>query len=210
MEHLAGHPNIVVLHSAFEDKTHVHLVLELCTGGELFDRIAARGHFSERTAAQLMSTIVSVVAHCHKRHIIHRDLKPENFLLADRSPSAPLKVTDFGLSVFFKEGAAHGHSIGGAGRESDAMLEVGRGNCSAIVGLQYPRMWPMRPEACLWRKAASMFGAVAALAWSSDSVLHWLLPLCDVAGEVLLGCQGSPYYVAPECIKGKYGKECDV
>lgn len=84
MEHLAGHPNIVTLNGTIEDKTHVHLILELCAGGELFDRISARGHFSERTAAQLMSTIVSVVAHFHQSHVIHRDLKPENFLLASR------------------------------------------------------------------------------------------------------------------------------
>lgn len=72
--------------------------------GQLFDRIAARGHYSERAASQLMRTIVEVVAFCHKNNVIHRDLKPENFLMADKREEAPVKVTDFGLSVFYKEG----------------------------------------------------------------------------------------------------------
>lgn len=114
MHHLAGHPNIVVLKNAFEDKHHVHLVLELCAGGELFDRIAARGHYSERAAAQLMSTIVSVVAFCHSHNVIHRDLKPENFLMADKREDSQLKVTDFGLSVFYKPGETFKDTVGSA------------------------------------------------------------------------------------------------
>eukprot|EP00967_Tisochrysis_lutea_P044532 scaffold54059_cov19-Tisochrysis_lutea.AAC.7 len=71
-------------------------------GGELFDSIVKRGHYSERDAAELIRTIVSVVAHCHNMGVIHRDLKPENFLLSDKSPRAQLKATDFGLSSFFQ------------------------------------------------------------------------------------------------------------
>ena len=114
MHHLAGHPNIVTLKGAFEDKHDVHIVMELCSGGELFDRIAARGHYSERAAAILTKTIVSVVDYCHKNNVIHRDLKPENFLLADKREDAPLKVTDFGLSVFYKEGEVFTDTVGSA------------------------------------------------------------------------------------------------
>ncbi|KAI7742197.1 hypothetical protein M8C21_017753 [Ambrosia artemisiifolia] len=58
MHHLAGQPNIVELKGAFEDKHSVHLVMELCAGGELFDRIIAKGHYTERAAASLLRTIV--------------------------------------------------------------------------------------------------------------------------------------------------------
>lgn len=104
MYHLSGHPNVVKLRKAFEDKANIHLVMELCSGGELFDRIAERGHYSEKDAARMMRTIVSVVHHCHTMNVVHRDLKPENFLLSDKSDAAVLRATDFGLSRFFKEG----------------------------------------------------------------------------------------------------------
>lgn len=104
MHHLTGQPNIVELKGAYEDKQSVHLVMELCAGGELFDRIIAKGHYTERAAASLMRTIVQIVHTCHSMGVIHRDLKPENFLLLNKDENAPLKATDFGLSVFFKEG----------------------------------------------------------------------------------------------------------
>lgn len=109
MHHLAGQENVVELKAAFEDKHSVHLVMELCAGGELFDRIIQRGHYSERAAAGLCRTIVQVVQTCHSLGVIHRDLKPENFLLANKTEESPLKATDFGLSVFFKHGEVHCH-----------------------------------------------------------------------------------------------------
>lgn len=104
MHHLTGQPNIVELKGAYEDKQSVHLVMELCAGGELFDRIIAKGHYTERAAASLLRTIVQIVHTFHSMGVVHRDLKPENFLLLSKDENAPLKATDFGLSVFFKQG----------------------------------------------------------------------------------------------------------
>eukprot|EP00850_Spirogloea_muscicola_P022730 SM000309S11865 [mRNA] locus=s309:195:4180:+ [translate_table: standard] len=114
MHHLAGHENVVELKGAYEDKHAVHLVMELCAGGELFDRIIARGHYSERAAASLTKTIVKVVETCHSLGVMHRDLKPENFLLSSKKEDAPLKATDFGLSVFFKPGDKFADIVGSA------------------------------------------------------------------------------------------------
>lgn len=61
MRHLPPHPNIVSLKDTYEDDTAVHLVMELCEGGELFDRIVARGHYTEKAAALVTKTIVEVV-----------------------------------------------------------------------------------------------------------------------------------------------------
>ena len=114
MHHLSGQPNIVDLRGAYEDKHNVHLVMELCAGGELFDRIIARGHYTERAAAALLRAIVGIVHTCHSMGVIHRDLKPENFLLLSKGDDAPLKATDFGLSVFFKEGEVFRDIVGSA------------------------------------------------------------------------------------------------
>ncbi|KAK4607440.1 hypothetical protein RGQ29_001327 [Quercus rubra] len=114
MHHLTGQPNIVELKGAYEDKHNVHLVMELCAGGELFDRIIAKGHYTERAAASLLRTIVQIVHTCHCMGVIHRDLKPENFLLLNKDENSPLKATDFGLSVFYKQGEVFKDIVGSA------------------------------------------------------------------------------------------------
>ncbi|KAL5999384.1 Mitogen-activated protein kinase cpk1 [Asimina triloba] len=132
MHHLAGHPNVISIKGAYEDAVAVYVVMELCAGGELFDRIVHKGHYTERKAAQLARLIVGVVEACHSLGVMHRDLKPENFLFVDQREEAPLKTIDFGLSVFFKP------------------------------------------------------------------------------GEIFIDVVGSPYYVAPEVLRKRYGPEVDV
>ncbi|MED6106193.1 Calcium-dependent protein kinase 25 [Stylosanthes scabra] len=104
MHHLAGSPNVVSIKGAYEDAVAVHLVMELCAGGELFDRIIERGHYTEKKAAKLARTIVSVLEACHSLGVMHRDLKPENFLFVDVHEDSNLKAIDFGMSAFFKPG----------------------------------------------------------------------------------------------------------
>lgn len=93
-----SHPNIIELKEIFETDTDISLVLELVTGGELFDRIVERGYYSERDAAHVIKQILEAVAYLHENGVVHRDLKPENLLYADLSLDAPLKIADFGLS----------------------------------------------------------------------------------------------------------------
>lgn len=104
MHHLSEHPHVVRIEGTYEDLVFVHLVMELCAGGELFDRIVQKGHYSEREAVKLIKTIVGVVETCHSLGVMHRDLKPENFLFDSPAEDAKLKATDFGLSVFYKPG----------------------------------------------------------------------------------------------------------
>ncbi|MQL79089.1 hypothetical protein Taro_011542 [Colocasia esculenta] len=112
MRYLPTHPNIVTFKDTYEDDNAVHLVMELCEGGELFDRIVARGHYTERAAALITKTIVEVVQVCHKHGVMHRDLKPENFLFANKKETSELKVIDFGLSVMFKPGERFTEIVG--------------------------------------------------------------------------------------------------
>ncbi|KAK6126447.1 hypothetical protein DH2020_039835 [Rehmannia glutinosa] len=112
MHHLAGHPNVISIVGAYEDAISVHVVMELCSGGELFDRITQRGHYTEKKAAELARIIVGVVEACHSLGVMHRDLKPENFLFVDEEEDSPLKTIDFGLSVFFKPGETFSDVVG--------------------------------------------------------------------------------------------------
>ncbi|KAL1803022.1 hypothetical protein ACET3Z_031669 [Daucus carota] len=112
MRHLPSHPNIVTFIDVYEDKEAIYLVMELCGGGELFDRIVARGHYSERGAALVTKTMLEVVKVCHDHGVMHRDLKPENFLFANEDENAPLKAIDFGLSMFFEPGQSFGEIVG--------------------------------------------------------------------------------------------------
>eukprot|EP00979_Chaetoceros_neogracilis_P006416 scaffold1307_cov260-Chaetoceros_neogracile.AAC.4 len=134
-----NHPNIIKLVEVHEDAKYLHLITELCTGGELFDRIIEKtqspaGHFSEKDAANLIGCILDAIAYCHdEKQIVHRDLKPENFLFASNADDAPVKIIDFGLSR------------------------------------------------------------------------HAVLP-----GSMMKTKVGTPYYVAPEVLKRKYTKSCDI
>ena len=81
-----------------EDEGNFHIVSEMCTGGDLFDRVVKVSHFTETVVAKYMQQILSAISYCHDLRIVHRDLKPENLLLENSNPDALLKVIDFGTS----------------------------------------------------------------------------------------------------------------
>ncbi|XP_062102077.1 CDPK-related kinase 5 [Humulus lupulus] len=100
---LNGHRNLVQFYDAHEDHDNVYIVMELCEGGELLDRILSRGgKYTEDDAKKVMTQILNVVAFCHLQGVVHRDLKPENFLFTSKDEDSELKAIDFGLSDFVK------------------------------------------------------------------------------------------------------------
>ncbi|CAL4983717.1 unnamed protein product [Urochloa decumbens] len=114
LQHLSGQPNVVEFKAAFEDADSVHIVMELCPGGELFDRIKAKGAYSERQASGVCGDIVTIVIvrDCHFMGVMHRNVQPENLLLASAAEDAPLKATDFGISVFIEQGNIYKDIVG--------------------------------------------------------------------------------------------------
>ncbi|CEM12751.1 unnamed protein product [Vitrella brassicaformis CCMP3155] len=130
------HPNIMNLFEFYEDQKHYHLVSELLTGGELFDKVIEMNHFSEAMAAESIAQVLSGVVYCHKRNIVHRDLKPENLLLESKAEGAPIKIIDFGTAKLF--------------------------------------------------------------------------PRDNGKGMLMSQKLGTPYYVAPEVLRGRYDEKCDV
>ena len=112
MSKLRGHENIIELNEVLElvqdSKTTLFLVMELVTGGELFERIP-EGGTPEEFARHYFCQLLSGIKYCHEKGVCHRDLKPENLLLSDMSDHATLKMADFGLSaVIFAMGDRKG------------------------------------------------------------------------------------------------------
>lgn len=92
------HEFIVQLYEVYECSERVYLVMELATGGELFDRIVSRGSFTERDATRVMYMVLEGVRYLHSLGITHRDLKPENLLYYHCGNDSKIMITDFGLS----------------------------------------------------------------------------------------------------------------
>ena len=97
MQAVGHHPNIICLFEVFDEKKTVNLVMELVTGGELFDMIVHRGNYTEKDAANTIVTLCDALGFLHSKNVVHRDLKPENILI--ESPNSDkIKIADFGLA----------------------------------------------------------------------------------------------------------------
>lgn len=103
--HRLKHKNIVELLDVFEDRTHVYLVMELVTGGELFDRIVEKGSYTEKDASKLIRQVLEAVDFMHDKGVVHRDLKPENLLYYSPAEDSKIMISDFGLSKTEESGA---------------------------------------------------------------------------------------------------------
>ncbi|XP_005404601.1 PREDICTED: calcium/calmodulin-dependent protein kinase type 1G [Chinchilla lanigera] len=98
------HENIVTLEDIYESTTHYYLVMQLVSGGELFDRILERGVYTEKDASLVIRQVLSAVKYLHENGIVHRDLKPENLLYLTPEENSKIMITDFGLSKMEQSG----------------------------------------------------------------------------------------------------------
>jgi len=94
------HPNIVKAHEVFECRGQMFLVLELCSGGDLY----TQSPYSVERATSITRQILSALCYMHDRGMIHRDLKFENIYFENNDSHANVKVIDFGFSKKFKSG----------------------------------------------------------------------------------------------------------
>uniref|UniRef100_A0A8C2PKV1 Calcium/calmodulin-dependent protein kinase 1Db n=1 Tax=Cyprinus carpio TaxID=7962 RepID=A0A8C2PKV1_CYPCA len=99
------HENIVALEDIYESPTHLYLIMQLVSGGELFDRIVERGFYTEQDASALIKQVLDAVNYLHSLGIVHRDLKPENLLYFNPHEESKIMISDFGLSKM--EGVAN-------------------------------------------------------------------------------------------------------
>ncbi|GAB5365581.1 hypothetical protein AAMO2058_001070500 [Amorphochlora amoebiformis] len=92
------HKYCIKFHEAFEDSNYLYMAMELCTGGELFDRIIEKKKHTEHEAADTLYMLFQGLEYIHHHGLAHCDLKPDNFLFLDKSPNSPIKIIDFGMA----------------------------------------------------------------------------------------------------------------
>jgi calcium-dependent protein kinase len=95
-----NHSNIIQLFDVYESSSDLFLVMELCSGGELFDRIKDQGAYTEKDASDVLRQMCEGIKYMHNNGIAHCDLKPDNFLFLNQTPNSPIKIIDFGMSKF--------------------------------------------------------------------------------------------------------------
>jgi calcium-dependent protein kinase len=126
------HPNIIKFFETYHDEFYFHIVMELCSGKEVFDKILIENHLTETKVKKIIYKVISAINYCHTKGVTHRDIKPENILFESAEADADIKLIDFGLSRNY----------------------------------------------------------------NSNEKMHTIL--------------GTPYYIAPEVLKGDYDEKCDV
>jgi calcium-dependent protein kinase len=96
---MIDHPNLIKYYEAYEDEKYIHIVMELCTGGDLLEKIMNLGSIDEQRVCVIMKKLFLAVNHLHGMGICHRDLKPENCLFVEKDSVSEIKIIDFGLSI---------------------------------------------------------------------------------------------------------------
>ncbi|XP_068694426.1 death-associated protein kinase 2-like [Montipora foliosa] len=97
------HEGVIYLHAVFETPADYTLVLELVSGGELFEFLAEQEYLAESEALGFTRQVVEAVHYLHDNHIVHMDIKPENIVLKDRTEKK-IKLIDFGLAKIIPPG----------------------------------------------------------------------------------------------------------
>jgi Ca2+-binding EF-hand superfamily protein len=102
---IGQHPNIITLYDVIENEEKIYIIMEYCSGSDLFAYIEERNFkLPEKHAAEIIRKLSSAVYYLHSFGIIHRDIKPENILMTDNTDQADIRLLDFGLSKIISQG----------------------------------------------------------------------------------------------------------
>uniref|UniRef100_A0A8C5HAL1 Calcium/calmodulin-dependent protein kinase type 1D-like n=1 Tax=Gouania willdenowi TaxID=441366 RepID=A0A8C5HAL1_GOUWI len=116
------HENIVALEDIYESSNHLYLIMQLVSGGELFDRIVEKGFYTEMDASRLIRQVLDAVNYLHAMGIVHRDLKPENLLYFSPHDESKIMISDFGLSKMEGTGGVMATACGTPGYVAPEVL----------------------------------------------------------------------------------------
>jgi len=95
------HPNIIKFYETYNDDQYFHIVMELCKGKALFERLLKEGTLPELKVANIIYKLLRAISYCHSQGITHRDLKPDNILFLSKENDSEIKLIDFGLSRYY-------------------------------------------------------------------------------------------------------------
>jgi len=169
------HPGILRLYEYFETKDTIYLVMHLCKGGELLDRLhqQANSRYSEKVACQYIKEMLSAIRYCHDNNIVHRDLKLENFLLDNDDNNSSLKLIDFGLSAYFKESQKLRRAVGTPYYVAPEVLRSNYTSACDIWSLGVIAYMLVSGVAPFYgRNDAEIFRRVKACHWSFDAQVY--------------------------------------
>jgi calcium-dependent protein kinase len=107
------HPNIVKIFEYYNTKKAFYLIMEYCSGGELYYEIINRAPFNEETSSYIIYQVMSVVFYCHSNYVVHRDLKPENILIENKKDGLiRIKICDFGTAKIYEKNKTERQIVG--------------------------------------------------------------------------------------------------
>ena len=236
---LGRHDSIVGLRHVYEDHRAVHIIMQLCAGGDLLDAISGPGSrdFSEREASLIFYQVVEAVAHCHANGWAHRDIKPDNIMFVDKLPV----VVEHASGPRTHSERTADNAVSTEGVEcvpgKDTKPEIAQGKALKVVGLSLPSFGLGDihfglPTRCFsfgegptvssnqrvtdGRRKSEEAARTSAPSPGRTSAIRVQLGDFGLAtrvrpGEVLEGMAGSTYYLPPEMLRDDvYGIEADV
>lgn len=149
------HPHVTQMYEVIATESHIWIVTELCSGGELFDYLAEKGRLSEDEARIIFGQLCLAVAYLHDKGIVHRDLKLENVLLDER---CRVKLGDFGFTREYEKGAYMETFCGTTGYAAPEVLQgkryLGPGKWCSCFAVQ-PTQW--HTEVDIWSMGVILY-----------------------------------------------------
>ena len=114
------HPYLTQMYCVIEKSDDIYIISEYCSKGDIIKNLLEKGTFDESFSCKIFQQIISSLEYLHKNNICHRDIKPENILLTEKLDA---KLTDFGLSRYFKKNELLNSSCGSPIYAAPEMLE---------------------------------------------------------------------------------------
>lgn len=116
-------PNLISTKEVLEDDHHHYIIMELCNGGTLLDRVKKCGPFREREAASVIKQVMKALEVCHKNGIVHRDMKLDNVMYeTDTTRRSKIRLIDFGFATYYEEGKPLTAGVGSLMARAPEML----------------------------------------------------------------------------------------
>lgn len=203
---LLDHPNIIKVYEYFNTEDTLFIVLEYCSGGELYDKITKYKKFSEKESAYIIKQLLSAICFCHSRNIIHRDIKPENILIKGKNDEIDLSEKKGRRKSAFKNFNEKDDGIEDKDVKSSSKevseVNIKKENMQASKDKESSKNLKLNQKYNKLKKENSnnLFD-VKIIDFGTSLIKNT---------DFLKEKTGTAYYIAPEVIKNKYDEKCDI